>query len=51
MIPNAFAVLIGLALSYEAIFSSGGVANSTIAVCGGAVALLAVLARWFRTMS
>jgi len=51
MIPNAFAVLIGLALSYLAIFSPSGVFDGTIAVCGGAVALLAILARWLRTMA
>jgi hypothetical protein len=53
MIPNLVAVLIGLALSYEAIFSppQTGVSNATIAICGGAVAALAILARWSRPMA
>jgi hypothetical protein len=52
MIPNVIAVVIGLVLSYEAIFSrtQDGVSNVTLAISGGAVVVLAILARWSRTM-
>lgn len=53
MIPNALTVLIGLWLAYSAVFSSQteGVANLTLGFSGAAIAILAMAARWFGTMS